>query len=60
MSCTAAAHHVRHVDNFEARSIHRYEECRQSVVLAGLRVGNSDYICEFAAVGMGDQGLLTI
>ena len=60
MACTAAAHHMRHVDHFESRCIHRYEECGKSVIFIRIRIGYCDNVCELAAVGVGDQGLLAV
>ena len=60
MTSAAAAHHMRHVDYFKSRSIHGYEECRQSVILVGFRIGHCDYISELTAVGMRNKGLLAV
>ena len=60
MTCTLAAHHMRHRDDFETWCIVRYEECRKTRVLVAFLVGNCDNIGVVRAVGVGDEPLFTV
>ena len=55
-----AAHHVRHRNDLEARTIHRNEEGGQTIVALLVRIGYADYVRELRAVGVRNEPLLAL
>ena len=60
MAGAAAAHHVGHGDDLEARSVVGHQEAGQAGVLVVIGVGHGDDVGVIGAVGVADQPLLAV